>query len=98
MKDLTLSLLADYYGGLLPDKQRDMVELYYGRDLSLSEIAGLCGITRQGVKDGLDKAAAFLQTCEAALGLAARRAEAERLLASGAKPEELLKLFLPEGK
>jgi len=37
-KDLSVVLLLDYYGGLLPEKQRRLVEYYYCDDLSLSEI------------------------------------------------------------
>ena len=50
-KDLSLNLLFDTYGELLPENQRDMFEQYYCDDLSLSEIAENTGITRQGVRD-----------------------------------------------
>ena len=60
-KNLEISLLLDFYGDMLTEKQRDVVELYYNEDLSLSEIAAHSGITRQGVRkfrqiqDGLDQ-------------------------------------------
>ena len=38
-KNLEIALLFDFYGDMLTDKQRDVVELYYDNDLSLSEIA-----------------------------------------------------------
>ena len=47
-KNLEIALLFDFYGDMLTDKQRDVVELYYDNDLSLSEIAENEGITRQG--------------------------------------------------
>lgn len=47
-KNLEISLLFDFYGDMLTEKQRDVVELYYNDDLSLSEIAENEGITRQG--------------------------------------------------
>ena len=45
------SLLYDFYGSLLTDRQREVMELYYGENLSLSEIAAEFSISRQGVHD-----------------------------------------------
>ena len=53
---LQMSLLFDYYGELLSEKQRVCFDLYYNQDLSLSEIASELGITRQGVHDSLSRA------------------------------------------
>lgn len=72
MKDLTVSLLLDFYGNLLPEKQLDMMEQYYGDDLSLSEIAQNSGITRQGVHDNIRRAAGELKDYEEKLGLLKR--------------------------
>ena len=69
MKDLKVSLLLDFYGNLLPEKQLDMMEQYYGDDLSLSEIAENAGITRQGVHDNIKRAANELKEYEEKLGL-----------------------------
>lgn len=55
-KNLEIALLFDFYGEMLTDKQRDVVELYYNDDLSLSEIAENEGITRQGVRDSIKRA------------------------------------------
>lgn len=46
-----ISALIDCYGSLLGEKQKNIIELYYNEDLSLSEIAEIEGITRQGVSD-----------------------------------------------
>ena len=51
MDALEMILLYDYYGALLTDRQRMCFELHYNQDLSLGEIAGEEGITRQGVAD-----------------------------------------------
>ncbi len=50
-KDLSISVLMDFYGELLTDKQKDTLELYYDRDYSLAEIAEDMDISRQGVRD-----------------------------------------------
>lgn len=71
-KNLEISFLLDFYGDMLTDKQRDVVELYYNDDLSLSEIAENEGITRQGVRDSIKRAEAQLLEMEERLGLAKR--------------------------
>lgn len=52
-KDLKISILIDFYGEMLTDKQKDVMELYYNEDLSLAEIAEHEHITRQGVRDSI---------------------------------------------
>jgi len=71
-KDLGVSLLLDFYGDMLTDKQRDVVKLYYNEDLSLAEIAEHSGITRQGVRDSIKRAEVQLREYEDCLGLARR--------------------------
>ena len=55
-KDLGFSILLDYYGMVLTEKQRNILTEYYNDDLSLAEIAENYGITRQGVRDRADLA------------------------------------------
>ncbi len=71
-KDLRLSLLFDCYSELLRPQQRRMFDLYYNEDLSLSEIAEQCGITRQGVRDLCKRAEEELRGYEDALHLSKR--------------------------
>lgn len=71
-KDLNISLLLDFYGPMLTEKQRQVVEYYYDDDLSLSEIAENEGITRQGVRDAVKRAEGQLLEMEGRLGLAGR--------------------------
>ncbi len=66
------SLLMDFYGELLPKRQKDVIKLYYEEDLSLSEIAEEFGITRQGVHDALKKGQQSLAEYEKCLGLIQR--------------------------
>jgi hypothetical protein len=71
-KNLSLVLLLDCYGELLTERQRDLAELYYNEDLSLSEIAEMRDITRQAVRDSLRHSEAVLLSTEQKLGMAAR--------------------------
>ena len=48
-KDLRISFLLDFYGEMLTETQREVVDAYYNEDLSLAEIAQDRDITRQGV-------------------------------------------------
>ena len=64
MKDLNVSLLLDFYGNLLSEKQLFIMEQYYQEDLSLSEISELAGMTRQGVHDNIKRAGGELKDYE----------------------------------
>ncbi len=52
-KKVELSLLYDFYGGLLSEHKKQIFEDYFLNDLSLSEIAENACITRQGVHDSI---------------------------------------------
>ena len=71
-KDYSVSLLLDFYGEVLTEKQREVIELYYDEDLSLAEIAEHAGITRQGVRDCIQRGEHVLRDMESRLKLAAR--------------------------
>ena len=83
-KDMKISFLLDFYGEILSERRRTVLEYYYNDDLSLSEIAQDIGISRQGVRDLIKKAEEELHFYEEKLGLAERFRNtqqcAERLL------------------
>lgn len=62
--------LADIYGPLLTDRQREMLRLYYGEDLSLAEVAERFGVSRQAIHDLLRRSVLALEGYEAKLGWA----------------------------
>ncbi len=64
-----MSMLFDYYGDLLTDKQKELFDLYYNEDLSLAEIAEHAGISRQGVRDAIVRSETVLRETEDRLGL-----------------------------
>jgi len=80
-----MNLLFDFYGQLLTDRQKDFMELYYGQDLSLGEIAEEFAVTRQAVHDTLKRAAQLLSQYEEKLGLVEKfNSERNKLAEAGA--------------
>jgi len=71
-KDLKYTFLLDFYGDMLTERQRDIIDSYYNADLSLSEIAEEFGITRQGARDAIKRSEKELSEMEERLGLAKR--------------------------
>lgn len=71
-RKVELAWLAAFYGGMLTEKQRLVLQLHCEEDLSLGEIAQEAGVSRQGVHDMLTRAAAKLFDMEEKLGMAAR--------------------------
>jgi len=97
-KNVSMSLLIDFYGEMLSDKQREAVELYYNEDLSLGEISDITGLTRPGVRDRLVKSEAILKNLEDKLGLLRRFEEmkeeisdiADQLESGKADPKDII--------
>ena len=75
-KNLEIGYLLDFYGDILPERRRDIMDLYYNDDLSLAEIAEQMGITRQAVRDSIKKTEQELFFYEEKLGLAKKFREA----------------------
>ena len=64
MDALEMTLLFDYYGDLLTERQRMCIDLRHNQDLSLAEIAQELNVSRQGVHDNLTRAEALLKNME----------------------------------
>lgn len=71
-KNMNISFLLDFYGEVLTEKQREIMDLYYNADLSLAEIAESTDLTRQGARHVIKKAEDELMNLENKLGLANR--------------------------
>ena len=76
-----LALLLDFYGPLLTERQRDVLEKHLEQDLSYGEIAQELGITRQAVHDLVRRGGEALEDYERRLGLVARFQRQRRALA-----------------
>ena len=74
MKNQTyrMTMLFDFYGEILTDRQKEFFDLYYNEDLSLAEIAENYGISRQGVRDVIVRAEAAMTELEDKTGLIRR--------------------------
>ena len=106
MDALEMTLLYDYYGELLTDRQRMCFDLYHNQDYSLSEIAQELQVSRQGVYDNLSRAEALLRNMEEKTGCVKRdlnnrkvmrtiRSAAKQLQSrSEAEVQELAKIIL----
>ena len=90
-KNLEIGYLLDFYGDVLSERKRTVLDYYYNDDLSLAEIAEEIGISRQGVRELIKKAGEELMFYEEKLGLAKRFQLVE------AQTAELLSLMEKEG-
>ncbi|MEG1930089.1 MAG: putative DNA-binding protein [Anaerovorax sp.] len=68
-KIIKISMLFDFYGQLLTEKQREIFSLYHEDNFSLAEISKEVGMSRQGVHDAVKKAEIRLNQYEEKLGL-----------------------------
>lgn len=75
-----ISLLLDFYGPLLTDKQRLSLQLHHEDDMSLGEIAEELGVSRQAVHDNLQRARHILNEYESKLHLVAQYEAREQVM------------------
>ncbi len=78
---IKISMLLEIYGKLLTDKQYTLLDDYYNKDLSLTEIAENEGITRQAVRDFLKKGEKKLFEYEEKLGVMKKNTVQEEKIA-----------------
>lgn len=78
MDALEMTLLFDYYGDLLTDRQRMCFDLRHNQDLSLAEIAEELHVSRQGVHDNLSRAETLLRNMEEKTGCVRRDLECRK--------------------
>ena len=67
-----VAILSKYYGGMLTERQQDILKMYVDNNLSLAEVSAELGISRQAVKDALDNAMSSLKTMEEKLQFISR--------------------------
>lgn len=79
-----ISLLLDFYGQLLSQKQYEILDLHFNNDYSLSEIAEHYNLSRQGIYDNIKRGKAYLLNLEDKLGLVSKfteqKTKAEKIL------------------
>ena len=90
-KDLKKAYLLDFYGDVLTERKKEVLDMYYNEDLSLAEIAEQIGISRQGVRDLIKKAEEEIFFLEEKLGLA------QKMSALRVHSENMLRIAENEG-
>lgn len=67
-----ISLLLDFYGQMLTERQVEILDMHYNNDYSLGEISEQLSISRQGVYDNIKRSKAILNEFEEKLGMVAK--------------------------
>lgn len=88
-----ICIMLDIYGKLLTDKQFKTMEEYYKFDYSLNEIAEEYFVTKQAIKDTIDKAVKALNKFEQVLGLAQREVELRKKDLDALSKQELIQII-----
>ncbi len=85
-KNFNIGYLLDFYGDILSERKRSVLDMYYNEDFSLAEISQEIGISRQGVRDIIKKTEDELLFFEEKLGLSSKLSQLDE------SAENLLKL------
>lgn len=78
MEAYELTLLFDYYGSMLTDKQQEYFDMRHNQDLSLGEISQIMGVSRQAAFDNLTRTEALLRRMEENIGCIRRDVQVRR--------------------
>ncbi len=84
-----ISLLLDIYGNLIKGRRKEVLNLYYNEDYSLTEIAEIFKITKQGVRDFLLKGEKELLEYENSLNILENKFEMDDILNSLLENEDM---------
>ena len=94
------TLLFDFYGELLTEKQREICRMHLQEDLSLGEISDELWISRQGVSDAVHRSLKALEgmehklhMCERFLKISGYIEQMQRELQAEASKEQLESLL-----
>lgn len=94
-KNYRINSLFEFYQPLLTKKQNEYLELYYGDDYSLGEIAENFDVSRQAVYDNIRRTESILEDYESKLHLyaefRARNRQADRI-------QQYVRAHYPEDK
>ncbi len=77
---LEVTLLYDFYGELLTTKQKEIFELYYFNDYSLSEISSQYNISRQAILDTIRRSEKSILRYENTLGLVQKHKQQKQII------------------
>ncbi|MDR1272214.1 MAG: hypothetical protein LBK04_04400 [Clostridiales Family XIII bacterium] len=82
VKSERMSLLADFYGSLLPERQAEVFRRYYEENFSLTEIAEEFAVSKQAISGMLKKARSTLENYEKELRLITKHRQYDEILDS----------------
>lgn len=77
-----ISLLYDFYGSLITDKQKEIFELYYFNDLTMNEISLKFSISKSAVSDSIKVTTKSLKNFEEHLRLIEKHLKRIKLINS----------------